>query len=255
MDLYLNRELAAKYRSKSQIARVLTEAWISDNMYCPRCGNDRIEHFPNNKKVADFFCPKCGSEYELKSKSGSMERKIANGAYDTFVQRITSNTSPDFLILNYSMEKLYIRNLWFIPKHFFVPNIVEKRKPLPNTARRAGWIGCNIYFDKIPKQGQIGIICNRIPIAKNDVIAQVQDMSFFDTDNISTRSWIVDILYCINKIPKTIFSLEDVYQFESWLASQHPANHNIRPKVRQQLQILRDNNIIEFLGNGLYKKL
>ncbi len=255
MDLYLNKELAAKYRSKSQIARVLTEAWISDNMYCPRCGNDKIEHFPNNKKVADFFCPKCGSEYELKSKSGSMERKIANGAYDTFVQRITSNTSPDFLILNYSMEKLYIRNLWFIPKHFFVPNIVEKRKPLPNTARRAGWIGCNIYFDKIPKQGQIGIICNRIPIAKNDVIAQVQDMSFFDTDNISTRSWIVDILYCINKIPKTIFSLEDVYQFESWLASQHPANHNIRPKVRQQLQILRDNNIIEFLGNGLYKKL
>lgn len=255
MDLYLNKELAAKYRSKSQIARVLTEAWISDNMYCPRCGNDKIEHFPNNKKVADFFCPKCGSEYELKSKSGSMERKIANGAYDTFVQRITSNTSPDFLILNYSMEKLYIRNLWFIPKHFFVPNIVEKRKPLPNTARRAGWIGCNIYFDKIPKQGQIGIICNRIPIAKNDVIAQVQDMSFFDTDNISTRSWIVDILYCINKIPKTIFSLEDVYQFESWLASQHPANHNIRPKVRQQLQILRDNNIIEFLGNELYKKL
>ena len=255
MDLYLNKELAAKYRSKSQIARVLTEAWISDNMYCPRCGNDKIEHFPNNKKVADFFCPKCGSEYELKSKSGSMERKIANGAYDTFVQRITSNTSPDFLILNYSMEKLYIRNLWFIPKHFFVPNIVEKRKPLPNTARRAGWIGCNIYFDKIPKQGQMGIICNRIPIAKNDVIAQVQDMSFFDTDNISTRSWIVDILYCINKIPKTIFSLEDVYQFESWLASQHPANHNIRPKVRQQLQILRDNNIIEFLGNGLYKKL
>ena len=255
MDLYLNKELAAKYRSKSQIARVLTEAWISDNMYCPRCGNDKIEHFPNNKKVADFFCPKCGSEYELKSKSGSMERKIANGAYDTFVQRITSNTSPDFLILNYSMEKLYIRNLWFIPKHFFVPNIVEKRKPLPNTARRAGWIGCNIYFDKIPKQGQIGIICNRIPIAKNDVIAQVQDMSFFDTDNISTRSWIVDILYCINKIPKTIFSLEDVYQFESWLASQHPANHNIRPKVRQQLQILRDNNIIEFLGNGLYTKL
>ena len=255
MDLYLNKELAAKYRSKSQIARVLREAWVSDNMYCPRCGNDKIEHFPNNKKVADFFCPKCGSEYELKSKSGSMERKIANGAYDTFVQRITSNTSPDFLILNYSMEKLYIRNLWFIPKHFFVPNIVEKRKPLPNTARRAGWIGCNIYFDKIPKQGQIGIICNRIPIAKNDVIAQVQDMSFFDTDNISTRSWIVDILYCINKIPKTIFSLEDVYQFESWLASQHPANHNIRPKVRQQLQILRDNNIIEFLGNGLYKKL
>lgn len=255
MDLHLNRELAAKYRSKSQIARVLTEAWISDNMYCPRCGNDKIEHFPNNKKVADFFCPKCGSAYEMKSKSGSMGRKIANGAYDTFVQRITSNTSPDFLILNYSTEKLCIKNLWFIPKHFFVPNIVEKRKPLPNTARRAGWIGCNIYFDKIPKQGQIGIICNRIPIAKNDVIAQVQDMSFFDTDNISTRSWIVDILYCINKIPKTIFSLEDVYQFESWLASQHPANHNIRPKVRQQLQILRDNNIIEFLGNGLYKKL
>ena len=50
MDLHLNRELAAKYRSKSQIARVLTEAWISDNMYCPRCSNDRIEHFLITKR-------------------------------------------------------------------------------------------------------------------------------------------------------------------------------------------------------------
>lgn len=179
MDLHLNRELAAKYRSKSQIARVLTEAWISDNMYCPRCGNDRIEHFPNNKKVADFFCPKCGSEYELKSKSGTVGRKIANGAYDAFIQRITSNNSPDFLILNYNMKNLCIKNLWFIPKHFFVPNIVEKRKPLPKAARRAGRIGCNIYFDKIPKQGQIGIICNQIPTNKDDVIRNTRNVSFF----------------------------------------------------------------------------
>ncbi|WP_461207931.1 hypothetical protein [Clostridium sp. DL1XJH146] len=29
----------------------------------------------------------------------------------------------------------------------------------------------------------------------------------------------------------------------------------MKAKIRQQLQILRDNGIIEFLGNGRYKKL
>jgi len=30
-------------------------------------------------------------------------------------------------------------------------------------------------------------------------------------------------------------------------------NHNIRPKIRQQLQILRDLGFLEFLGDGSYR--
>jgi len=32
-------------------------------------------------------------------------------------------------------------------------------------------------------------------------------------------------------------------------------NNNIEAKIRQQLQILRDNGVVEFIGRGLYKKV
>ena len=36
------------------------------------------------------------------------------------------------------------------------------------------------------------------------------------------------------------------------LQKKYPWNHNIRPKIRQQLQVLRDRGLISFLGNGQY---
>ena len=55
------------YKSKSQRARVLTENWMEHNMYCPVCGKLVLKHYQANRPVADFFCEKCQSEYELKS--------------------------------------------------------------------------------------------------------------------------------------------------------------------------------------------
>ena len=164
MEYKFDPHKAEGYRSNSQRIRIMTESWAEDNLYCPRCGTAHIRHFPNNRAVADFFCPNCKNEYELKSKSGAIGRKIADGAYKTFIQRITSNHNPDFLVLSYSAVDLCVDNLWLVPKHFFVPDIVEKRKPLSGSAHRAGWIGCNILFDQIPAQGRISIIQDRTPI-------------------------------------------------------------------------------------------
>ena len=139
MNLSFNMNLAEQYHSPSQIARVLTETWVEENMFCPRCGNPRIKHFPNNSPVADFFCPRCANQYELKSISGKFGHKINDGAYDTMIERITSNENPDFLFMNYTKEQTdNVKNLIFVPKHFFVPDIIEKRKPLSDTARRTG---------------------------------------------------------------------------------------------------------------------
>jgi type II restriction enzyme dpnI len=46
-----------------------------------------------------------------------------------------------------------------------------------------------------------------------------------------------------------------MYEFETELAAQFPENKHIKDKIRQQLQILRDQGKIEFLGNGHYRKL
>ena len=65
----------------------------------------------------------------------------------------------------------------------------------------------------------------------------------------------MDILNCVNKITTQLFTLEEMYTFEDLLHIKHPQNNNIKPKIRQQLQFLRDKGFIEFLGNGQYRKI
>ena len=110
--------------------RVLTEHWFASNMFCPRCGNVHIRRFENNRPVADFYCDTCNSEYELKSNHNSIDRKITDGAYGTMIQRITENNNPDLFCMRYEKRDNHVTDLIFIPKYFFTPSIIEKRKPL-----------------------------------------------------------------------------------------------------------------------------
>lgn len=59
----------------------------------------------------------------------------------------------------------------------------------------------------------------------------------------------------VDQIKQKEFLLADIYKFEKYLHILHPNNNNVKAKIRQQLQILRDNNYIEFLGNGKYRKV
>lgn len=122
MDTSLDCSLVSGYKSKSQIARVLTESWTAENMYCPVCGWSTINKFPNNRAVADFYCPNCKNEFEQKSKNGTFGVKIADGAYATFIQRINGDNNPDFFMLGYSLEKMTVENMVFVPKYFLYLN-------------------------------------------------------------------------------------------------------------------------------------
>jgi phosphatidylserine/phosphatidylglycerophosphate/cardiolipin synthase-like enzyme len=68
-------------------------------------------------------------------------------------------------------------------------------------------------------------------------------------------SWKRDVFECLLKIDNDIFYLEEVYQFEDYLKNLHPENRNVKPKIRQQLQYLRDLGLLEFIKPGVYKKL
>lgn len=61
------------------------------------------------------------------------------------------------MLLNYSVAS-GVSNLFVVPKHFFVTDIIEERKPLADTARRAGWVGCNILLSHVPDAGEIFIV-------------------------------------------------------------------------------------------------
>ena len=129
MNLSFSKDVVNKYHSKSQIARVLTENWVKQNMFCPICGFYKINHLKNNLPVADFCCPHCGAQYELKSKRGKLGEKVVDGAYQTMVERITSFDNPNFFFMSYSMNNFCVTDFILIPKHFFIPEIIERRNP------------------------------------------------------------------------------------------------------------------------------
>ena len=66
------------------------------------------------------------------------------------------------------------------------------------------------------------------------------------------RGWTLDTLTCIEKLNNE-FSLNELYGFEQWFRDRHPDNNHIRDKIRQQLQVLRDKGLIEFVKPGTYK--
>lgn len=70
---------------------------------------------------------------------------------------------------------------------------------------------------------------------------------------VSAKGWLLDVMRCLEQLRKREFTLGDVYTFEKELSKLHPENKHIKDKIRQQLQILRDKNYLEFFGNGRYK--
>ena len=255
MDLHFDSTVGNQYHSGTQLARVLTESWVEKNMYCPRCGSLKLNHFPNNRPVADFYCPNCYSQFELKSKTGALGSRINDGAYETMIGRITSNENPDFFFMSYSRQELQVQNFIIIPKYFFVPDIIEKRKPLADTARRAGWVGCNILIERIPVQGRIPIVENGIASSPAKVVEKVNKTLNLQTKDIEARGWLLDTLNCVNSIRSDTFTLDDMYAYELVLSQKHPNNRHVKDKIRQQLQMLRDKGYIEFVSRGHYRKI
>lgn len=137
---------------------------------------------------------------------------------------------------------------------FFVPQIIEKRKPLANNARRAGWEGCNILLGMIPNFAKIPIIKNRVVLNVRSVRTEYNRAYSLQTNNIESRGWLIDVLKCIERLDET-FTLKQMYEFVEELKAKHPANYNIEAKIRQQLQFLRDKGFIQFLSRGNYKRI
>ena len=112
-------------------------------------------------------------------------------------------------------------DLTLVPKFFFVPKVIE----------------------------------NGILESPKKVVDNYSRIKKLETGNLDFRSWLLDVLSCINDIKTNEFTLQDMYLYVDLLQKLHINNHNIKAKIRQQLQFLRDKGFIEFLGRGHYKKL
>jgi type II restriction enzyme len=246
-------ETQTPYSSGSQSARAWTESWVSRWLFCPNCSHAKLNQFPANRPVADFFCVSCGEQYELKSQKGPFGRKLLDGAFRTMIERLKSNDNPSLLLLNYDLPRLAVTNVLVIPKHFFVPEIIEERKPLAPTARRAGWIGCNILLDQVPASGKIYLVRDGQPRDREAIITQWRNTLFLREEGTEARGWLIEVMKCVEALGRTEFDLADVYGFERELSDLYPGNQHVRPKIRQQLQKLRDRGYLDFASRGHYR--
>ncbi len=252
INLSLNSLNVSSYTSNSQKTRIRTESWVQSNLFCSNCGSC-LASAKNNAKGCDFVCRNCTQEYELKSKEGAFGKKIVNGAYDSLISRVTSITNPNLFLLNYN-SLLHVRNFIVVPRHFFTTSIIEKRKPLSGTARRAGWIGCNILIGDIPELGKIYYIRDGKIEPKQVILQNWQKANFLSkSHSFEAKGWLLETIKCIEKLGVKNFSLQDLYNFENELSLKFPNNNHIKDKIRQQLQILRDNDYLRFTSRGQYE--
>lgn len=253
MNLILPELTSSRYKSPAQIIRVISELWMTNEMYCPSCGNASLYHLPNNSKVADFRCDSCGEIYELKSKRDSIGKTILDGAYYAALSRITSSTNPNLFVMKY--HENIVEDLTVVPKYFFTPEVLKIRPPLAQTAGRAGYVGSWIMYSEIPIAGKIPVIESHRERDKELVLRNYAQAVRLKVSDINLRGWLMDILKYVDKISDDTFSLKDIYAFTEELSIKHPDNHNVGAKIRQQLQYLRDKGFIEFLGRGRYRKI
>ena len=208
---------------------------------------------PEQQPLADFLCGSCSEEFELKSQKSKFGAKVADGAYKTKCERLAASNNPNLLLMNYDVKSLSVVNLLIVPKHFFVREIIEERKPLAATARRAGWIGSNIILARVPDSGKIHIVKGGIVRPKSAVLEEWQKTLFLRNESPETRGWLLDVMKCVESLGKRDFTLEEVYAFERHLGDLYPGNQNVKRKIRQQLQYLRDRGFIEFVSRGSYR--
>ena len=116
-----------------------------------------MNDYENNKPVTDFFCAKCNEDFELKSKNGRFSNTIAGGAYSTMIERINSKNNPNFFFLTYS-KNWSADNFLTIPEQFLTTELVIKIKPLSETAKKAGWVGCNIDISNVSEAGKFFLV-------------------------------------------------------------------------------------------------
>ena len=246
-------EIQTPFLSGSQSARKWTEDWAAAHLYCLACGADSVSPYENNRPVADLHCEDCSEEYELKSTKARFGRKVTDGAFATMCARLDAKTNPNLLLLRYDGEDHSVTDLSLVPKFFFTRELIERRKPLASTARRAGWIGCNILLNKVPAIGRIEIVRDRSVLPREAVLSSWSRTAFLHEKTPKARGWLIEVLNCVEALGTSEFTIDDAYGFTRQLQALYPGNRHVPEKIRQQLQVLRDQGILDFVSRGRYR--
>lgn len=169
------------------------------------------------------------------------------------IEAIRKDETPSIFALHYDPVGWRVSNLILIPRFTYSLKDIFKRPPLPSTAKRHDWVGCDILLGAIPQRARIQVILDGVPISPPGVRHEFQRLRPFEQIQTKVRGWTLDVLLIIESFGKPEFSLDEVYAHEAKLRALHVLNRHVRPKIRQQLQVLRNMGLLEFLGRGRYR--
>lgn len=241
------------YKSASQLARQSTEKWTLDNFYCASCGAD-LSPYPANTPVYDFHSPECRERFQLKASRRPFGKSVLDSEYNTAFRSVMQDAYPSLILLHYEPMKWVVTDLDLIHRACITSSCLIPRKALGHNARRAGWRGCLISLAEVPTLGRINVVRNGVVRPQSEVLSQWKQSERLLETEPQARGWLADVLRCVEQLYST-FTLENVYSFEAKLAANHPNNRNVRAKIRQQLQLLRDLGFVEFVTPGTYRRL
>jgi hypothetical protein len=135
---------ASHFKSAPQRARVALEAWARLNLWCHNCGNPNLMTLPPNTPVADLVCLNCKLEYQVKSQSRPFYGKIKGAAFEPLRKRVVERNVPDHILIEYDRGRAQVVRVNLIRGIDLTGDRLRKRNPLSSSARRRGWVGCDI---------------------------------------------------------------------------------------------------------------
>ena len=75
---------------------------------------------------------------------------------------------------------------------------------------------CNIDVSSIPEAGKFFLVKNEKVEDKNIIIEKFNKMLFLQRSNREFRSWLLDVLKCIELLGMPDFTLKDIYALKKF---------------------------------------
>jgi len=242
--------------SPRALARVRTTAWVQRALYCPQCGQLRLEPTREGTPFRDFVCRGCREPFELKASREPHPRRVPGGSLAQYREALDRGTAPNLLLLTYDPDTATVRDLVAVNRLLISPlAVVGRPRPLARASRTPYYL-CDLDLSGVPESGKVPYLRSAHERPKRFVLDSWNRFRFLrEPGPVDAPDWIRDLLALIARFPHPEFTLGELYDHEAELARLHPKNRHIRAKIRQQLQILVRRRILRRAAPGVYESI